>query len=74
MPLYREDLGDTRCDYPGCTRDHTDEEIYFHPRCHPQYPTWVRYRADVLTIECTRCGRVVASLVIASRDDDVGRG
>ena len=73
-PLYREDLRTSRCDVPGCSRDHTVEEIYFHPACHMDSPTWVRYRADVITIECARCRQVVACLVVASKRDRPGQG
>lgn len=67
MPLYREDLELSHCDFPGCTETSHTDEIYFHPRCHFESSTWVRYRGDVLTIECAVCGKEVASIVVASR-------
>ena len=67
MALYREDLEQFRCDVPDCDESAHTDEIYLHPRCHMESPTWVHYRADVLTIECAKCGRIVATVVIASR-------
>jgi len=67
MALYREDIEQFRCDFPGCPETPHTDEIYFHPRCHLESPTWAHYRGDVLTIECAQCGREVATIVVASR-------
>lgn len=71
MAYYREDLELLlRCDGPSCPRTHRTDEIYFHSACHLDSPTWARYRGDILTIECARCGRYIASVVVASREHD----
>ena len=67
MALYREDLGPSACECPDCRETQQTSEMYFHPRCHPESPTWVRYRGDVLTVECAKCRREVVSVVVASR-------
>lgn len=68
MLLYREDLERLGCSATGCTETHREGEIYFHSQCHLDAPTWVHYRADVLTIECSVCRKHIASIVVASRD------
>ncbi len=74
MALYREDLERLgTCSVPGCGRNHRDEEIYLHARCHAGSPCWARFRGDVLTIECARCKKTVLSVVVASRASE-GRG
>ena len=67
MTLYREDFDQLSCDCPACRETQRSNELYFHPRCHPESPTWARYRGDVLTVECAKCRRVVVSVVVASR-------
>ena len=67
MALYREDFDSSECDCPACRETQHTNELYFHPRCHPESPTWVRYRGDVLTVECAKCRREVVSVVVASR-------
>ena len=71
MPLYREDFEQSRCDCASCRETQHSSEMYFHPRCHPQSPTWVRYRGDVLTVECAKCRREVVAVVVASRAQDL---
>lgn len=68
-PLYREDLDrpSAVCAAPGCNTTPADEDLWIHPTCHLDSPTWVRYRGDVLTVQCARCERDVLSLVVASR-------
>ena len=67
MALYREDFEQAACDCPACRETSRTSEMYFHPRCHPESPTWVRYRGDVLTVECAKCSQEVVTVVIASR-------
>ena len=68
MPLYREDLnGAQTCAKSSGHRKHAHGETYLHARCHLDAPTWVSYLANVLTIHCSECKRVVASIVVASR-------
>lgn len=67
MALYREDFEQAECDCPACRETQQSSELYFHPACHPESPTWVRFRGDVLTVECAKCRREVVSVVIASR-------
>lgn len=69
MPLHREDLerAPVPCGVPGCGGDHQDEDFWIRPGCHLDSPTWVRYRGDVLTVQCARCERDIVSLVVASR-------
>ncbi len=70
MPYYREDLDPSRCSLPGCDRSQHENEIYFSSQCHFGQPMWVRYRGDVLTVECSVCKKVVVAVVIASRADE----
>ena len=75
MPLYREDLDHPRiaCAVPGCRDTHSHgEDLWIHPSCHLDSPTWVRYRGDVLTVQCARCDRDIVSLVVASREGERG--
>jgi hypothetical protein len=69
MPLYREDMEEgpaCRACGDGCPHG----ELYLHSACHPQAPTWVSYFADLLTLHCSACRKVVASFVVASRADE----
>ena len=36
------------------------EPLYLHGRCHLNAPTWAVLLDDVLTIQCAKCGKVVA--------------
>ncbi len=69
MPIYREDLERPPicCGVPGCNKTHEDEDMWIHPSCHVDSPTWVRYRGDVMTIQCARCERDIVSVVVASQ-------
>jgi hypothetical protein len=64
---FADDLDKTGCSVPGC--DHTGHrgETYFHSLCHFKAPTWTSYRAGVLTITCSVCGRVVSAVAVARR-------
>ncbi len=78
MPLYREDLErrPAVCAVPGCNTTQADtpadDDLWVHPTCHLDSPTWVRYRGDVLTVQCARCERDILSLVVASREGEPG--
>ena len=65
-PLTRVDLDSAGCDWPGCT--HTDHPVmYLHPRCHPSAGTCVEYRRDgVLRIQCRKCEKLVAKVLVAT--------
>lgn len=76
MPIYREDLEAPAAGQyapgglPGRDVVSAEDDMWFHPNCHLDSPTWARYRGDVLTIQCARCERDIVSLVIASREHD----
>jgi hypothetical protein len=66
MALYKEDLTDLKCacGMPGC-----EGSMYFHPECHPEFPTWVKYFEGVLTLECGVCHKQVAQFAVASKEE-----
>ena len=41
--------------------------IYFGPRCHPGMPTFAGLAGDVLSLECSVCGRVVGRLRVTGQ-------
>jgi hypothetical protein len=64
---FAEDLDKLGCQVPGC--DHSGErgETLIHSLCHFEAPTWTSYRAGVLTITCSVCGRQVSAIAVARR-------
>jgi len=64
---FAEDLDKLGCQVPGC--DHSGErgETFLHSVCHFEAPTWTSYRAGVLTISCSVCGRSVSAIAVARR-------
>jgi hypothetical protein len=58
----RADLDEGRCDDPGC------EEcgpFWFHPRCHPEAPTWASYHQGELRLVCAECDATVIAIAVA---------
>lgn len=70
MVVYREDLRwpPLRCAAQGCRNGHSEEDLWFHPVCHPASPTWVRRKGAVLTLSCARCDRDLVSVVVDPRE------
>jgi hypothetical protein len=64
---FAEDLDKIGCKVPGCDHSGDRGETYLHSRCHMDAPTWSSYRAGVLTITCSVCGRVVSAIAVARR-------
>lgn len=52
----------THCEVPNCTEPH--DEVYLHPSCHIDSPTWVVYKAGILRIICARCESIVGRIEI----------
>lgn len=54
------------CGVPGCKESHHLDALFFHGRCHPKSPTWVKYeKSGVLTISCAQCRRTIAEIMVA---------
>lgn len=70
MPMYREELDEARCGgkhpegHPDC--DHN--ELYAHPACHRDSPTWFVYADGVGTVICAECENPVVKIAIASKE------
>ena len=64
-PLTQQDLKDLTCAEPGCTHDSHENGLALHSRCHPSQPTWAWYKDGVLTVRCSRCESVVATIAVA---------
>jgi hypothetical protein len=62
--MQKEDLDGMGCGMPNCGHDHST--LYFHPRCHLQGGTLVRYekKEGLLIIDCAVCEREVARIKI----------
>ena len=65
--LSRKQLDATGCGEPNCGHDHS--ELYLHSICHPSAGTRVSYAkpTGMLTIECRRCGKLVAHVKVADQ-------
>lgn len=51
------------CDGNDADCDHS--ELFLHPRCHIDSPTWTSYKDGVLTIRCVKCDGEVARVKVA---------
>jgi hypothetical protein len=64
---FAEDLDRLACAVPGCDHRGHRGETFLHARCHRTAPTWTSYRAGVLTLTCSQCGRHVSAIAVAHR-------
>lgn len=62
---FAEDLDKLGCQVPGCDHKGDRGETFLHSQCHFKAPTWTSYRAGVLTITCSVCGRRVSAIAVA---------
>lgn len=58
--LYGTDLEAMVCTACQCQ----SSTLYFHSRCHPDAPSWVSYHAGVITVACSVCDKVVATVAV----------
>lgn len=53
---------DQKCDECG-----DEGSLYLHAKCHIEWPPWAVITADVLTLECSNCSKIVARFRVAER-------
>ncbi len=70
MAIYKEDLDQMQCAFPGCTHEHHTSVFYWHGACHMNSPAWASYdrSTGILTVECAECNRVIGRVHIASKE------
>lgn len=52
-----------------CEKDCTNEWLYLHSKCHPDYPTWTRVRDDVLEVICVECHKLIFRCRIVMKNE-----
>ena len=50
------------CAIPGCTHQHSDEEMYFHASCHVEAGIQAAYYHGSIYLSCGKCGRFVVRI------------
>lgn len=56
----RKTLDDLKCDCCG----EEEQEIYFHPKCHKEAPTWTVYYGGMLKVICAECEKTVVIIEV----------
>ncbi len=70
MALYREDLDQIQCTFPGCDHKFHTSVFYWHGACHMNSTAWVSYdrATGILTVECAECSQVIGRVYVASKE------
>jgi hypothetical protein len=68
MPLTQTELDELAtqgCQMPGCVCGNQNGIFFFHARCHPNTPAWIKYDSNTghLIIECAACRKIIAEVI-----------
>lgn len=64
--FYKEDLDKA---HAGAQSLDWEEALVIRSKCHPAEPIWAAYRDGGLTLNCSKCGREIIRIAIASQED-----
>lgn len=65
LQLTQIELDQIGCGTPDCRHDHST--LFFHAKCHPNSPAWVKYEkvSGTLIIQCAECDEIIAVILVA---------